>query len=445
MKKLDVRIDPRIRAGAYPLLFLLLLLLLSVLLEGCNDQCVTKSHYTYFQPVYTTLETLREGVKIEEPSEIHHPGRLYYKDGFLFINEVNEGIHIIDDREPAQPEKVGFLRIPGNTELAMRGQYLYANSYVDLVVLDLSDPAAPVEVGRAENLFNSFSIYGYGVDPVRGVVTDWVEKADVSVYESDCDFQVYPWGGPMPNDMLAVSESFVGAFRDGSANMAASQQAGVGGSLSRFTIKGDHLYALDGGDIQVVDLEYATAPRVGKRRYVGWDIETIFPSGHLLYLGARSGLHIVDVTYEDSPNPIGHYQHVRSCDPVVVDDTVAYVTLRSGTECEGFTNQLELINVSDPSEPSPMKIYPMFNPGGLGIDEDLLFICDGTQGLKIFDASDLNKIGDRMLARYSDVQALDVIPLGDLLIVLTTSGFKQYGYSDPKHIRELSEIVITPL
>jgi hypothetical protein len=443
METTDARLGRRIRAGAYPLLFLLVLLLLSVLLEGCADNCVTKEQYTYFEPVYTPLATVRGSVAIQEPADILNPGRLYYKDGYLFINEVNEGVHIIDDRDPANPEKIAFLKIPGNTELAMRDQYLYANSYMDLVVIDLSDPARPEEAGRAENLFYSYSWMGFAVDPVRGVVTDWVEKDQVSVYESDCEMQFLPWGGVFYESGLAVADAQ--AFRNAVSPAGMSKGAGTGGSLARFTVKGDYLYALDGGDLQVVDLDIPTEPAQASRRYIGWDIETIFPAGNLLYLGSRSGMHIVDITYEEAPNPIGLFQHVRSCDPVVVEDTVAYVTLRSGTECEGFTNQLELINVSDPTEPSLMKVFPMFNPGGLGIDEDLLFICDGTQGLKIFDASDYKKIGERMLARYADVQALDVIPLGDLLIVLTTSGFKQFDYRDPKHIRELSEIIVTRL
>ena len=133
---------------------------------------------------------------------------------------------------------------------------------------------------------------------------------------------------------------------------------------------------------------------------------------------------------------------MRSCDPVVVDDKYAYVTLRSGTTCQGFTNQLEVINVQDLSSPQLLKTYPMTNPHGLGIDNTTLFICDGDDGLKAFDASDINTIDRNMLAHYKNINATDVIPYNNILIMIGEDGIFQYNYSNPKDIQLLSTIAI---
>ena len=74
-----------------------------------------------------------------EPQPINSVGKIYYKDGFMYVNEPGEGIHIIDNHNPSQPMPIKFLKIPGNFDLAIKGNTFYADSFVDLVALDISD------------------------------------------------------------------------------------------------------------------------------------------------------------------------------------------------------------------------------------------------------------------------------------------------------------------
>jgi len=71
----------------------------------------------------------------------------------MFMNERNQGIHIIDNRFPANPRPIGFVRIPGNLDISIRGDFLYADSYVDLVTLDLTDINNIQEVSRQTDIF----------------------------------------------------------------------------------------------------------------------------------------------------------------------------------------------------------------------------------------------------------------------------------------------------
>jgi hypothetical protein len=126
---------------------------------------------------------------------------------------------------------------------------------------------------------------------------------------------------------------------------------------------------------------------------------------------------------------------------VVVSGDYAYVTLRSGTECENFTNQLDIIDISTIETPELLKSYPMFNPHGLGISQDdILFLCDGDDGLKVYNAADKNNI--QLIEHYSDLHAYDVIPLGNSLFMIGQNGFYQYDYSNLEDIHLISTIPV---
>lgn len=113
--------------------------------------CVEQKHWG--KPIYMSFQQLRESVAVEAPRAFNRIGQLYLYGSYLFISESNQGIHVIDNSEPAYPKMLAFIRIPGNTELSIRGNYLYADSYVDMVTLDLNDPAHVTLVDRQLDIF----------------------------------------------------------------------------------------------------------------------------------------------------------------------------------------------------------------------------------------------------------------------------------------------------
>lgn len=80
-------------------------------------------------------------------------GRIYLYNNYLFLNEKNEGIHTFDNSDPFNLRNAGFIYIPGNTEVSKRDSYLYADSYIDLVTLDLNDLGDIQVVDREEGVF----------------------------------------------------------------------------------------------------------------------------------------------------------------------------------------------------------------------------------------------------------------------------------------------------
>jgi hypothetical protein len=84
----------------------------------------------------------------------------------------------------------------------------------------------------------------------------------------------------------------------------------------------------------------------------------------------------------------------------------------------------------------------MTNPHGLGKDGNTLFICDGTAGLKVFDATNPTSISSTPVVAVSNIQATDVIPFNNHLLMIGDDGLYQYDYSNVQHISLLSRIPV---
>lgn len=218
---------------------------------------------------------------------------------------------------------------------------------------------------------------------------------------------------------------------------------GKGGSLARFTVVGDKLYAIDDDQMRVFDIAENTNPTLEQTVSLISGVETVFPYNNFLYLGTQTGLLIYDISNPSAPRYVSMYEHVQACDPVVVQGNYAYVTIRSGTACRNASNidQLEVINVSNPTEPFVENQYQLENPYGLGIDDKLLFVCDGNAGLKVFDvAFTPDKI--QLLHQFRDIKARDVIPFNGLLLLIADEGFYQYKYKSSGEMELLSLIEV---
>jgi hypothetical protein len=234
--------------------------------------------------------------------------------------------------------------------------------------------------------------------------------------------------------LLAV---FSGCENDGGMDMAG--ESGQGGSMARFAINGNHLYLVDHTSIKVFDITGGNFEQLDEV-HVGWGMETIFARDEYLYLGARDAMYIYSLEDPVKPSFIFRYQHLVSCDPVVVQGNRAYVTLRSGSSCNRGVNALEIIDISDPYEPALIRNYPMASPHGLGVDGDLLFLCEGEEGLKVFDISDETDIA--LIEHRDDFFAYDVIPRQGIATVTGEDGIFQFAYGLENQISELSKIPV---
>ena len=408
--------------------YILVTILPVIFLSGCiKDTCRKSYTYTMYVPVYKTNEEVRMNIKSNPVKEMQRPGKLFIKGHYIFLNELDKGIHVIDNSNPASPRNVSFIDIPGNIDLAVKGSILYADMYTDMVALDISDPENVSLKKVVEGVFPYRYYQSMFMMDSSKVIVDWVTR-DTTIIQ-DCGNEIGIWGN---RELLAFSSDA------GGSNMKGSSPYGMGGSMARFSVVQDRLYTVSDQDLTVFNIQNAIDPLYAGKVNVGWGIETIYPFKNNLFIGSNSGMFIYDISNADQPKLTGKFGHVQSCDPVIADDDYAYVTLRSGTECQGFTNQLEVLKLNGITDPVLIKIYTLTNPHGLSKDGDLLFICDGSDGLKVFNAASPSNI--YLLKHLTGLTTYDVIAWNQKAIVSASDGLYQYDYSNPNDIRLLSKV-----
>ncbi len=400
-------------------------------------------------------------------SQLAQAGKIWYDEGFLYVNILNEGVLVINNFDPKAPRKVGFIAIPGNVDMAVVGTVMYANSNQDLVAIDIKDlknikelsrvPAVFTHRPRANSWDNNAIAWRNGAD-LTSLINNWFTTPIANGISGGNNRNNANNGRNNPWWMMGSNGGISNGINGGAAGNPLVTSAapvntrpankpasvgGKGGSMACFTLLDNYLYAIDSKDLLVFSTADMANPKLlGNKIPINTDIETIFAYNDRLFIGSQSGMYIYNATNRTLPTREGHYRHTRSCDPVVVEGNYAYVTLRDGSDCGGGVNQLDVIDISNPSRLTKVQTYPMTNPHGLGIDNGTLFVCDGRDGLKVFDASDVRAISRNQLAHFRNINTYDVIPDSNrkILMMVGSNRITQYDYKDPRNIGLLSEI-----
>ncbi|WP_116124760.1 LVIVD repeat-containing protein [Lewinella sp. IMCC34183] len=420
----------------HPLLALLpFVLLLTGCLEETCDETIT---YVGYEPILLSAAEWRNDDFPELESEsVCNPGAFYVYGDLLFILDQGEGLHIFDNADNANPRPLKFIPVKGGTGLAVRNGILYVNQFVDMLAFDLSDPASPEFLSRTEDVLRNESDYSYGYLNAAGgdILLGYAETTETR--EVSCGSLYQGRDLFLEDDLIffAFNQVSSNAGRDFSVAPLASGApgtVGIGGSLARFTISGGNLYVVSESDLRTFSLADATAPALVATTDLGWGIETIFPYKDMLFLGSQTGMLIYGIDNPAAPEHLSTFQHVLSCDPVVVQDDIAYVTMWGGSECGARGDQLTVIDVANPRSPRELQSVPMSNSHGLGVDGDKLFLCSGEEGLKVFDLTDEGLLGDeRFVADEFSAKDVIVLPAKRELIVLgwQQGGIRQYDYA----------------
>lgn len=396
--------------------FKLLTVLCLLILAGCspNDRTYRLVSYTVGKPITISFAELRASIEVQEPQPVVESGKMYRYGDYIFVNENNEGIHVIKGLDEERLQKVKFIKIPGNKDISVRDGFLYADSYVDLVVFDISDINNIQLVNTLENVFPNF--YFNFIDGA-----DWFDYAGVN-FENEI---IIDWELVRESHVERVYSDF---FESGGVTGVGAVDIGSGGSLARFKIVGDYLYAVDQANLNVFEISNLSEPISIGSEYVGRQIETIFNKDEYLYIGSAGGLHIYDIQTPEDPEWVSSLDHILGCDPVVVQDDYAYVTIRGGNICGQEISQLEVINVSDKTNPIRETIMDMVEPYGLGVRNESLYVSDGAAGLKLFNIADPQAIF--LEDQFEDVHILDIIPLEDKLLMVGDNTLYIYHYID---------------
>ncbi|SNS31756.1 LVIVD repeat-containing protein [Dokdonia pacifica] len=409
-------------------IFLLSFLSVFTLFFSCNDDDTRFETRIVANAVLESKDVVRASIAVESERPINESGKIYTYTHYVFVNDRNLGVHVIDNRIPESPQKIAFLKIPGNFDIEVRNDVLYADSYGDLVLFDISNIDAITFIDRYEDVFSglgfsqpafeqSFDQIDYGdYDPTESFIVDWsFTEIQVEIQTSDGEIALETTDG------------------------ASGDVTGQGGSFARFKIVDTYLYAVDFSELYVFDISTpGTANQVGQKG-IGWGIETIFNRDEYLYIGSQNGMLIYNIEDRTQPQYTSEISHWEGCDPVVVDGDYAYLTLRGGNLCGQDLSILEVINIEDKSNPYSVREYAMQEPYGLGTKENLLFVSDGPNGFQIYDKTNPEDLV--LIEVIEDINVFDVIPLENRLLAIAGNTLYQYTY-EANGLSLLSEFVI---
>lgn len=101
-------------------------------ISGTND------YYYGYKPVLMDYDKMVASINLDSPREMENPGKIYVWNKLLFVSEKYLGVHVFDNDNPSSPSNIGFIRIPGNIDIAFYGNYLYADNAIDLITIDIS-------------------------------------------------------------------------------------------------------------------------------------------------------------------------------------------------------------------------------------------------------------------------------------------------------------------
>jgi hypothetical protein len=340
----------------------------------------------------TVVVVFSVGVRIPRTissSGLSYPINMSLQDSLLAVSDGSNGVHIFDVGDPADPAYRLHIPLHGNTGTALKDDILYANEYGALHVIRLEE--------------NSYEI------------VKTIESEQNAFFEG------------MPPDSYGGMQG-CGCSRESEPVMAPSGQS-TGSSYATFAVIGSYLYYIEYYQIVTMDITVPDDPVEVSRVRVNGVIETLVPSEAYLFAGGNLGMYVFDLSDPGKPVEVGRLEHFEACDPVVVKDALAFVTLRGGNRCGQTQDVLLSVNIEDPSKPVILAEKPVFTPYGLTINADLLFVSSGRFGFGLLDVA--NPGNPRYVKRWPDWPTKDFIWQDNTLFVMGFGDLKIFDVSAP--------------
>ncbi|MCF8299107.1 MAG: hypothetical protein K9J13_16280, partial [Saprospiraceae bacterium] len=216
-----------------------------------------------------------------------------------------------------------------------------------------------------------------------------------------------------------------------------AQTEGKSGSTARIIVKGNYIYAIDNNSLKVIDISIPDNPNYIRTVDVGFGIETIYPFKDYLFIGSTTGMFIYSLSNPENPTQLSQFEHLTSCDPVIANDSLAFVTLRYNEVCRGVEDvkQINVIDITSVTHPNLIRSYTTAEyPYGLDMEGNRLYVCHGNQGVVIYDINKMMSYQAAEIGSITGITAYDAVFFNNILFVIGESGFYQYDYSDFNNI-----------
>ncbi|WP_415060195.1 LVIVD repeat-containing protein [Flavobacterium sp.] len=395
---------------------------------ACNDEEGNNETAKFAVPIVKTLSEIRNSISIESAQPTQSDGKIYVTQSLLFYVAQESGIHVFDNSNPQNPQNMIFINLEGVHDIAIKGNYLYADNFVDLVVFDISDLNNITLVRTVENVLEFYPAYP--------------EEAEYYAYEDYpgvneimVGFRIEVRQKPNHDEMILANDAFSGL------ESSSGGAIGTGGSFAKFQINNNALYTVENFELNVFNISNPTQTFFDKSIYMtewlgGGVFETLFKQKEFLFIGSTNGMYIVNAFDEFNPFFVSGFSHATACDPVVVHANTAYITVRGGSTCGAIEDQVNVIDITNIENPTLISTYLLSQPYGLGIRNNVLYVCaDGN--LNVFDATNSAEL---VLQNTYNDQVKDVIALDTHLIAVGINKIVQYSYGANHTLEVISTV-----
>ncbi|MEA1895077.1 MAG: choice-of-anchor U domain-containing protein [Euryarchaeota archaeon] len=275
-------------------------------------------------------------------------------------------------------------------DVAVSGNYAYIGQGQDLVVLDVSSPDSPVELGRVvtSGVVRGVTIsgdYAYVAEGRNGLVIVDIADKVAPMLAGSYNTEGHARGVAVSGDYVYVADCNNGLVIVDVTDKSAPSLAGsydTAGSAWDVAVSGDYAYVADfNNGLVIVDVSSKSAPSLaGSYDTAGWSTLSVAISGDYAYVADwDNSLMILDITDKAAPTLTGSYD-IGPARGVAVSGDYAYIADGS--------NGLVIVDVSSKSAPTLAGSYDTAGSAyGVAVSGDYAYVADYYSGLVIVDVS----------------------------------------------------------
>ncbi|MFC2079070.1 PKD domain-containing protein [Candidatus Bipolaricaulota bacterium] len=263
---------------------------------------------------------------------IPSPSDLIVSGDVAFVRQGSRHVlHVVDISDPVWADVIGQIDLPvtwatsGTDTFAVSGNHLFAlGTEEGLVILDISDPTAPVEVGRCSDVADPGAAYGLSLDGARAVVLAdrklhvvdiSIPEAPVLAYSGDYDLLI----GGAGSVSLAATPNFafildptpslpklsVADISNLTSAVRETARYWTHGEITGVAVQGTYAYLARLGyyGMEIVDISDPAHPELQAR--VGFKGKDVVVRNGFACLADERGFHIYDITNPNTVRKLG--------------------------------------------------------------------------------------------------------------------------------------------
>jgi hypothetical protein len=359
------------------------------------------------------------GVYVQSPTTISVPRNIWLCDTLLLVSDRDNGLMVFSVSNPSSAKHMANIPINRNSGLAASGNTIFANSGDSIVAYCLGSDGATKRLG-------GIKLYSYYPEP-------FYYKTDAPLFV--CTPLPTPYG---EGRQVAPLLPFLACSNNSNGVAANASSVNTGGSMAVFAVIDTFLYYVDKNALYTVSIADPATMTQLSQVTIGRTVETIFPTSKYLFIGGSEGMYMYDRSQPSTPEFEGMVSHIRSCDPVVVQGAVAYVTLRSGNTCGGSSDVLMSVDISDPADAKILKEITTTTPYGLAVDDSLLYVANGWSGYSLYNVK--NPLDIKLVLQWNQPTTKDFIWNQKKLYIMEMEQVEIYDVSDPAVPQKLGTI-----